>query len=260
MTRRSFLPAAASALAGAGANAQEGQQPAILEIGLAYLRNGADNERQRVADFWQHSVMPALQRAGAGPVGVFTTSIGPGSPNMITLTSYASLAAYGEVGAKLATDNEYVKRAAAFYSQPGRSFERAENSLLRAFRTMPAVAVPANDGKRPPKIFELRTYESDNFLTLRRKIKMFDDAEIAIFKRCGLLPIFFGQTIVGRNRPNLTYMVAYDDWASREKVWSKFGADPEWKKLRAQPELSDAAIVSNISNMLLTPLPFSPIR
>jgi hypothetical protein len=30
--------------------------------------------------------------------------------------------------------------------------------------------------------------------------------------------------------------------------------------LRAQPGLSDAEIVSNISNAILRPLPFSPIR
>jgi hypothetical protein len=55
-------------------------------------------------------------------------------------------------------------------------------------------------------------------------------------------------------------MVAYDDLPAREKAWRTFGGDPEWKKLRAMPEYSDAEIVSNVSNSILRPLPFSPIR
>jgi hypothetical protein len=36
--------------------------------------------------------------------------------------------------------------------------------------------------------------------------------------------------------------------------------DPDWKKLSSQPGLSDAQIVSNISNVILGPLSFSMIR
>ena len=64
----------------------------------------------------------------------------------------------------------------------------------------------------------------------------------------------------GRNLPSLTYVLSFDDLASRERLWGNFGSDPEWRKLRAQPGLSDAEIVSNISNSILRPLPFSPIR
>jgi hypothetical protein len=135
-----------------------------------------------------------------------------------------------------------------------------ESTLLRAFNGMPALEVPASDGKRAARIFEMRTYESVNEKASRRKIKMFEDGEIAIFRRLGMTPVFFAQTLVGRNMPSLTYMLTFDDLASRERLWGKFGSDPEWQKLRAQPGLSDAEIVSNISNSILRPLAFSPIR
>ena len=48
--------------------------------------------------------------------------------------------------------------------------------------------------------------------------------------------------------------------AAREKVWAAFGSSPEWKKLMSRPELSDALIVSNISNAILRPMPFSELR
>jgi hypothetical protein len=55
-------------------------------------------------------------------------------------------------------------------------------------------------------------------------------------------------------------MLSFEDLAARERLWSAFGSDPEWRKLRAQPGLSDAEIVSNITSSVLRPLPFSQIR
>jgi hypothetical protein len=107
----------------------------------------------------------------------------------------------------------------------------------------------------------MRTYESNNPATLRRKVRMFEQGgELGIFRRVGIQPVFFGTAISGQNLPCLTYMVCYDDLAGRDKAWKAFLADPEWLKLRAQPGLADAEIVSNISNTLLRPLPFSPVR
>jgi len=140
------------------------------------------------------------------------------------------------------------------------NYERMESSLLRAFDGYPTVMPPPNDGKRPARLFEFRQYESNNTATLRRKVKMFNDGEIGAFQRAGGQPVFFGETIVGPRQPNLTYMLCYEDLAGRDKVWKAFGADPEWQKLRATPGLSDAEIVSNITNYLVSPLPFSQIR
>jgi hypothetical protein len=86
---------------------------------------------------------------------------------------------------------------------------------------------------------------------------MFNRAEIAIFKRTGLTPVFFGETLIGSKMPNLTYMLTYDDMAAREKNWATFLADPEWKKLSSIPEYATA--VSNISNVFLRPTAYSQI-
>jgi hypothetical protein len=175
------------------------------------------------------------------------------------VTSYPSLAAMDTILEKIAADKDYESASQAYASGP-LGYVRMETSLLRAFRTVPAIEVPRTEANRPPRVFELRTYESNNTQTLRRKVEMFNNGEIAIFRKSGMTPIFFGQTIVGRNMPNLTYMLGYDDMAARERTWKAFGSDPDWAKLRSTPGLSDAEIVSNISNIFVTPLPFSAIR
>ena len=262
MTRRKFVPAAA-----AGAAALKGQtiqakaKPCVYELRIVHHRNSADNQRQRMTDLLRNATLPALEKYGAGPVGFFASSIAPGGPFLMALISYPSMAAMEDIRARMNADAAYVKQIEAFNAMPGLGYERLENSLLRAFPGMSAIEVPPNDGKRPSKIFELRTYESNNSATLRRKIKMFEEGgEIAIFRKLGMQPVFFGETIVGRNMPSLTYMLAYDDLAARERMWKAFGRDPDWMKLRDQPGLSDAEIVSNISTAILSPLAFSPIR
>ncbi len=259
MTRRSFLPAIAAPAMAAGAPAAP-PAPGIIEIGIAHLRNTHEDQEKRVAEVWKNGFVPALERAGSGPVGVFSSSIGPESPFILTVTGYKSLAEYDEIHARLRADAEFRKVYGAFDSLPGLSYERVENSLLRAFEGMPAIVPPENDGKRRSKVFELRMYESNNMSSLARKVKMFNEGEIAIFQRLGMSPVFFGYTIVGTRMPNLVYMLAYNDMGHRDQCWRAFGADPEWKKLRETPGYADADIVSNITNYIVSPLDFSPIR
>lgn len=241
------MPAAAAA----GKNA-------ILELRYIRLRNGS--QVQRTTQFLSKYYLPSARRAGAGPLGFFNALIAEQSPFALVLASYPSLAAVGQVHEKMMDDREFGKGFDEYNSMSELGYIRMENSLLRAFDGMPFVAVPPSDGKRAARIFEIRTYESNNVKASLRKIKMFNDGEMEIFKRLGMLPVFFGETIVGRNLPNLSYMLSFDDLAAREKLWKVFGSDPQWEKLRTAPDLADAQIVSNISNAILRPLPFSEIR
>lgn len=248
----------------ASAEAQDGgaKKPSIYELRVVHLRNSPDNQRQRMLDLMEHGTLPTLKKYGVKSAGFFASSIAPGGPYVVALVEYPSLAAFEEIRAKVNADEAYAKQIAAFNAQPGLSYQRIDSSLLRAFPGMPGIEVPTpQDAKRPGRVFELRTYESNNSSTLRKKIEMFEKGgEAAIFRKLGMQPVFFAETIVGANMPNLTYMLAYDDLAARERMWKAFGSDPEWQKLRATPGLSDAEIVSNISTTILSPLAFSPIR
>jgi hypothetical protein len=209
---------------------------AFLELRYFRMRSGPQVDRTTayLRDVW----LPEMQKAGAGPVGIFSSLIGPQSPTILTVVGREPLAVISDTD----FDADYI---------------RMESSILKSFRTVPQIEAPTASEHR---VFELRTYESANDRTLSRKIQMFDDGEISIFRRCGIIPVFFGRTIIGRDQPNLTYMVTFDDLAARERAWRTFAADPEWQKLRATPGLTDAEIVSNVTSSVYRPLPFSPIH
>ena len=255
MQRRQFVGAAASA--GLAAVPAAAQPNAFFELRYYHMRNGS--QTQRTADFLSKYFLPAAQRVGIGPLGFFSAVVAEGSPFILSLISYPSADAFAGSMARLAADKEFQQGFDAYNSMTELSYIRMENSLLRAFDCMPSIAQPPA-GQRPPRIFELRTYESNNAKAAARKIRMFNEGEAAIFQRLGMAPVFFGETLVGRNLPSLTYMLSFESLAARDKLWGAFGGDPEWQKLRAQPGYADAEIVSNISNAILRPLDFSPIR
>lgn len=257
MNRRNFVGAAGALAAGAAAS-QAMPKNAIIEMRYIRMRNG--NQVQRTSDFLSKVSFPAMKRAGIARAGAFTAVIGEQSPFVLIVTSYPSLAELGKLQNSLYGDKEFVKGWDEYNTMDELPFERVESSLLLGFNTVPDIEMPPVDANKPARIFELRTYQSNNFKAGMRKVKMFDEGEIGVFRRLGMLPVFFGQTIVGRDLPNLTYMLAFDDLAHRERAWKAFGSDPEWQKLRMQPGYSDAEIVSNISSSILRPLPFSPIR
>jgi len=259
MKRRTLLGTAGLA-ALAGAQTEPSSERAILELSYIRMRNTTDAQSRRTREFVSEYAAPALKRAGSGPVGLFTVSLGEDSPTVVVLTSYPSLAAYESILAKLGEDEPFREAALQYYRQPGLVFQRAEKSLLRGFSSFPDIEVPPTEPDRPSRIFELRIYESDNFLTLARKVEMFNNGEIGVFRRVNMLPVFFGETIVGTRMPNLAYMLSFDSLSAREQAWRNFSRDPEWQKMRVQPGLSDGEIVSNISNSILRPLPSSDIR
>ena len=69
----------------------------------------------------------------------------------------------------------------------------------------------------------------------KKKSEMFNKGEIEVFRRVGLTPVFFGETMIGTKLPCLTYMLVFENMAAHDANWGKFDGDPEWKKLSSTP-------------------------
>jgi len=267
MNRRKLLTStlAASALAGPAAlsslSASQGEVSSsreYYELRLYHLRRGP--QVKLVDDFLANAAIPAWNRLGIGPVGVFRVTVGPQNPSVYVLLPCRSPETLATAGARLAASAD-LSKGGAFWDAPATNpaFIRCESSLMVAFETFPRLEVPPGAAEKRPRLFELRTYESHSKKANLKKIEMFNQGEIAIFRRTGLRAVFFGESLVGAKLPNLTYMLVFDDLATREKTWSTFVADPEWKKLSTTPGYTDVETVSNITNFLLSPTPYSQI-
>jgi hypothetical protein len=261
MKRSAFLKIAAAAAGvasvtqtapGAAAESKRGHE--YIEIRKYTLKA---SEKLALFDAYMKDVaIPALNKLGVASVGVFRLEKTEEKPVIYVVLRFASLEQFA-ASTQLLADEGVQKAGVAYLGVPATDpiYERIESWLTRGIDSMPALAVPAKGNQ----VYQLRIYESHSEAAGRKKIEMFDMAELAIFRRCGMEPVFFGGTIVGPNMPNLTYMLTFKDTAAKDAGWGKFRVDPEWAKLKATPGFTDKEIVFRITNLMLTPAAYSQI-
>jgi len=107
-------------------------------------------------------------------------------------------------------------------------------------------------------LYELRVYECVPG-RLPDLLKRFDTITLKIWERHGIRQAGFWTTVVGPSNQALTYMIAWESLAEREKKCSAFLADPEWQKKRAEAE-ANGPIVASLSNQILAPTAFSAVK
>jgi hypothetical protein len=259
MKRREFL--AASCIAGAAglsgmASAAGESAGAKQYLELRHYELASAEKQKAFDDFLAKAAIPALNRLGIAPVGVFKMA-NDEDANLWVLIPHNSLESVAGANTKMLADKQYQKAGSSVLNCPKKdpAYQRVASSLLLAFDKCPKVEVPS---KKDSRLFQLRIYESHNTTKAKRKIEMFNKAgEIALFRRTGLNPVFFGESIIGGKIPNLTYMVGFDDTDAKEKAWATFIAHPKWKKMSSDPYYKDT--VSNITNLVLRPTAASQI-
>jgi hypothetical protein len=268
MERRHFIASTLGAtLMAASNNASSAQaQPGSARTPELYvwrqyvLRTGTQSAR--LADYLQNAAIPALNRLGHSPIGVFEVTFGLPTPTVFVLTPSPSVEKLTMIEAGLERDQAFMKAADAYLNAPATDpvYVRQEVSLLSAFPNVPRIEVPSATAAKGPRLFELRTYESHNERAHRAKVRMFAEmGEVDIFRASGLTPVFFGRTLAGSRMPSLMYMLVHENMAGREKSWDNFRNNPDWKKLSATPGYTDPEIVSNITTVFLRPAAYSQI-
>jgi hypothetical protein len=258
--RREFLAATAVAAVSPLPHRNTFSQPTprqYFELRRYHLLPGT---RQRAfTTFVGDVAIPAMNRAGVGRVGAFTVVYGENAPSLLLVLAHQTLDTVISLRERLANDAVYTRAGASILDAPlsDPAFVRVESTLLRAFEAMPTLEPSAGAGTGAARIFELRTYESHSDRAALNKLKMFNAGEVPIFRRAGLTPVFFGETVIGAKMPSLTYMITTANMAARDSAWAAFGQDPEWKTLSADPQYRDN--VSAISDIILQPTAYSQI-
>jgi len=260
--RRSFLKAAIAASATTVTAPVLAQAPGPREyyqLRKYELRSGP---QLKLADqFFSEALIPALGRLGLGPTGVFKVDIGPRTPTYYVLISGTKLETVVDVNLLLGEDKEFLKVAEPFWSAPAKEppFQALESTLMKAFEGWPKLVLPKATAQKGKRIFQLRIYESPAPADHVRKVEMFHHGEFEFFRRSGCESVFYSDALIGSGLPKLIYMLTFPDIDALNTGWDKFRADPDWKKLSADPRYSYEAIVSNIDNLVLSPLPYSQI-
>jgi hypothetical protein len=277
MKRREFITAsiAATTLAGlrcaqaqsaAGSGGSNSPNREFYELRTYHLKSDAN--RPLLDGYLSKALIPALNRLGCQPVGVFTQQERAGTSQgtevkdplaVLVLIPYPSIEAFAGAAAHVNADSEYQAAGAEYLMSPkaNPAFERIDSWLMLAFAGLPKVELPAYSREKKPRMFEMRTYESHSEPKALKKVEMFNSGEIQLMRDVGLGPIFYGQALIGSNLPHLTYMLSAEDQAAHTKHWDAFRKSPIWDKLSHDPQYADT--VSKIANRFLVPNAYSQI-
>ncbi len=239
------------------ASAADSGKPQYYELRVYTTKS--EQQQKLVSDYWEKAAVPAYNRIGAQPIGVFTPLEDSPTNKIYVLIPFDSFEMIAETPGKLVADATYQKAAADFMAVPKNdpAYVRFDSSILVAMSGMKKLQAPPSSAEKKPWIFELRTYLSHNEAKGINKVEQFNAGEIEVMKEVGLSPVFFSQALTGPQLPNLVYMVSGENKEEHGKHWKGFGPSPIWKKLSADPQYKDN--VSGIQNVFLKRTPASQI-
>lgn len=220
----------------------------------------SDAQVQVVDEYLEEAYLPALKRAGIGPVGVF--KLRPETVDSLQkiylLIPFKTMDQFLGLEGKLQADEAYLAAGedylTAAYDQP--PYRRIESTLLHAFEDFPEMRPSPLDNARSERIYELRSYESPTEAIFKNKVDMFNaGGEVVLFDRLEFNAVFYGEVISGDKMPNLMYMTTFSDQESRDQHWDAFVDSPEWKEMSALPKYQNN--VSHIDLVFLYPTEYS---
>src|SRR5262245_54140472 len=125
MKRRDFLKSSLVATGVAGltsaleTSAAEQRAPAsreYYELRLYHLRRGP--KQKLFDDFYREASIPAMNRAGLSPIGVFNVAYGPDNPTMHVLIPHKTIESFDHALDRVRSDTEYQKLGAEFINAP----------------------------------------------------------------------------------------------------------------------------------------------
>ena len=108
-------------------------------------------------------------------------------------------------------------------------------------------------------IYEMRVYSCVPG-GLPALLKRFETTTLGIWDRIGIRQVGFFTTLIGPASNDLTYFLAWESMAERERLWTAFATDPEWLAARAAHHAAHGEVLTNIASSFLAPTAFSAMR
>lgn len=237
----------------------QAQNRDVYELKIYHLDN--QQQEDQVDSFLKTAYIPALHQVGVKKIGVFKPLEGDSlfGKRIYVLTPYQSADQLLKTPRALEKDKNYLSVGKAYVNaaHDNPPYERLETIVMQAFEGMPQFRETKLTNAPEERIYELRSYEGATEKLFFNKVDMFNDGEIDIFTKLEFNPVFFAEVVAGSHMPNLMYMTAFKDKASRDAHWKSFGTDPDWEKMK-----SNKKYLNNVSHSdiyFLQPTPYSEI-
>lgn len=211
-------------------------------------------ESAELDKFYSEVLIPAYNRRGVS-AGAFTRFKADENAEQqrYYMLVYPDINTFYKVQNEIWEDEIFKKESKRFFESSAVKpvYSKYESFLCEAFERVPKALKPAADRT----LFEFRLYQSPNAEANRRKIRMFNVDEIALFDKTGVNSVCYGKVLAGSQMPSLIYLTWYKNEETRNAAWETFVNHDDWKRIKAMPEYANT--VTNIKMELLVPLSYS---
>jgi len=132
--------------------------------------------------------------------------------------------------------------------------------LLTTALILTGLAFPALADDKAPRVFELRTYYT-NEGKLTDLHKRFHDHTCQLLKKHGaeLIGFWTPQDEKDGKGSKLIYLVAFPSCEAAAATWKPFGDDPEWKKVYEESH-RNGVLVNKVDSVHLDPTDYSALK
>ena len=133
-------------------------------------------------------------------------------------------------------------------------------SAIASFAADTNAVSPSPSIAKDSRCFELRTYHAAPG-KLEALNARFRDHTCALFKQHGMEVVgFWIPADADKGATNtLVYLLAHKSRAEAKKSWAAFGADPDWKKARADSEVN-GKLTEKVESVFLSATDYSPVK
>ncbi len=120
-------------------------------------------------------------------------------------------------------------------------------------------SVAAEDAADAPRLFEMRTYTTNDG-KLDDLLSRFRDHTMQIFEKHGMTNVAYWTPIHKDGEPGtLVYVMAYPNREARDAAWKGFIADPQWQKAYRE-SIAEGKLVKKIDSVFMNATDFSPLQ
>ena len=84
----------------------------------------------------------------------------------------------------------------------------------------------------------------------------FEKVVFPAFEKSGMKTVGAWNPLIGGRSDQFIYMLAYDDLGARQKTWTSFFNDPDWK----QEMQKGGSMIAHEENVIFVPTSFSPLK
>jgi hypothetical protein len=107
-------------------------------------------------------------------------------------------------------------------------------------------------------IYEWRVYDihPGKLPDIHRRFK---EHTLDLFAQHGIEVVLFLEKTADDGYDQLQYLCCFTDKATRDKAFAEFGADPEWKQVKAASEV-EGPIVRKVTSTFLQPVDYFPAQ